>query len=103
MSPSRTGGSAASALVVYATLSVMVTELASSARRKEPFARFRASKSVLPHMASTVVYGRKIAPDQDVRLVSERDSNKTEAVKEDSRLRSKKRKDDWKNNITLRN
>ncbi len=48
------------------------------------------------HMASTVVYGKKSVPEQDVRPVSERGSNKTGAMKEQIAHRRKKRKEDWK-------
>ncbi len=82
--------------VVYATLSAMVTELLSSVRRTGRFTRFRARQRVMHHMASTVVYGKKIVPDEDVRPVSERGRNKTDAVKEDIARRRKKRKEDWK-------
>ncbi len=58
------GGSAAYADVVYATLSAMMTELLSTARRKERFARFRARQRVMHHMASAVVYGKKFVPDE---------------------------------------
>ncbi len=65
-------------------------------RRKERFTRFRDRQRVIPHMASTVVYGRKIVPDQDVHPVSERGSNKTHAVQDDIARRRKKRKEVWK-------
>ncbi len=82
--------------VVYATLSVTVTKLLSPMRRKERITRFRAKSRVMHHMASAVVYSRKTVPNQDARPVSDRSSTKTEAVKEDIKLRRKKRKGDWK-------
>ncbi len=48
------------------------------------------------HMALTAVYGKKFVLEQDVRPVSERGSNKTDAMKEHIACRWKKRKEDWK-------
>ncbi len=55
------GGSQAYAEAVYATLDTMMAELLSFARRRRRFARFRARKRNLHHMATSIAYGSKQA------------------------------------------
>ncbi len=51
------GGCAAYAALVYHKIGVLVRELISENRRRRRFARFRATKRNLHHMATTIAYG----------------------------------------------
>ncbi len=45
-------------------------------------------------MALTVVYGSKVVSEQDLRLISERGSSETDAVKEDIKMHRIRRKEE---------
>ncbi len=69
----------------------MVAELLTSERSSKRFSRYRATQRVMHHMPPTGVYGGKLVPEQDLRLVSERGS-KTDGMKEDIKRRRMRRK-----------
>lgn len=62
---------------MHEAMSVMVAKLLTAKRRSKRFSRYRAAQRDMHDMASTAAYGDKLVPRKDLRLISERGSNKT--------------------------